>query len=463
MAGPGFTPHSIPLPRGGEGVIRIANAQGFWGDDADAPARLVSQAAVDVLTLDYCAEVSMSILARQKQKDPTLGYARDFLETLKTLVPFLKGGGRLVTNAGGLNPRECAMASASLLKQAGLHTSLGIVEGDDVLNQVRQSPSDFSHLESSRPITEVLDRLLTANAYIGAEPVAQALRQGAQIVIAGRLADPSLVVGPAAAHFGWSFEDWDRLAGATIAGHVIECGAQATGGISTHWMSLDRVADIGFPIVEIATDGSFIVTKPPNTGGEVSDRTVKEQLLYEMGDPGNFLTPDVTASILPAQVRDLGGDRVGVIGVAGSPRPQKYKVSATYRAGFRSTCMLTIVGRGAVAKARRSGQVVRDKLLARGLTLERLHIEVLGAGDAALGILGMRDDLTEVVLRITAADPRREAIEFFSRQLVPLVTAGPQGTTGYFDARGDVREYYAFWPTLIDRDRVQINVELMRA
>ena len=445
-------------------MLRVANAQGFWGDDADAPARTVAGAEIDVLTLDYCAEVSMSILARQKQKDANLGYARDFLDTLRSLVPYLKQGGKIVTNAGGLNPRACAQAATKLLVECGATgIRIGIVEGDDVLSIVRSTPADFDHLESRRPISDVLDRVLTANAYIGALPVAQALRAGAQIVIAGRLADPSMVVAPAMAHFDWADDDWDRLAGASVAGHLVECGAQATGGIATHWINVPGNDNIGFPIVEIDADGSCVLTKPAGTGGEVTDRTAKEQLLYEMGDPGNFLTPDVTASILSVKIDDLGNDRVRISGAAGRAAPAKYKVSATYRAGFRSTCMLTIIGRDAVAKARRCGEVVRAKFAARGYQPRRFNVEVIGSGDAAGGILGRRDDLTEVVLRVTCADERREVVEFFARQLVPLVTAGPQGTTGYFDARGDVREYYAYWPTLIDRARVKLAVEVIEA
>lgn len=461
----GANPSPQPDGRAGDPrAIRIANAQGFWGDDADAPARTVAAAEIDVLTLDYCAEVSMSILARQRQKDRNLGYARDFLDTLKSLIPFLKQGGQIVTNAGGLNPRACAQAATKLLIEFGATgVKVGVVTGDDVLDTLRADPSRFNHLESGRPISDVADRLLTANAYIGAGPVVDALRDGARLVIAGRLADPSMVVAPAMAHFGWSGDDWNRLAGATVAGHLVECGAQVTGGIATHWMDVPGHDDIGFPIVEISADGSCILTKPPGAGGEVSERTVKEQLLYEMGDPGNFLTPDVTVSILPLKLEALGGDRVRVSGAAGSPAPATYKVSATYKAGFRSTCMLTIIGRDAVAKARRCGEIVRAKLTRRGLVPQRFNVEVIGSGDAAGGILGRRDDLTEVVLRVTCADERREVVEFFSRQLVPLVTAGPQGTTGYFDARGDVREYYAYWPTLIDRNRVSLAVEMIES
>jgi hypothetical protein len=336
---------------------------------------------------------------------------------------------------------------------------IGLVEGDDVLSQLGRG--DFPHLETGLPVSSVIDRVLTANAYIGAEPVARALAGGAQVVIAGRLADPSMVVGPAMAHFGWESGDHDRLAGAAVAGHLLECGAQATGGIATDWLDLPGNDNIGFPIAEIAADGSCVITKPPGTGGAVTAATVTEQLLYEMGDPGAFLTPDVTASLLALRVDDLGGDRVRVSGATGRAAPRTLKVSATYRAGFRATSMLTLVGRDAVAKARRSGEVVLAKLRARRFEPDRFNVEVLGSGDAARGVLGRRDDLTEVVLRVSCADARREVVEFFARQLVPLVTAGPQGTTGYFDARAEVREYYAYWPTLIPCDAVRLAVDFV--
>ena len=365
-------------------MLRVANAQGFWGDDADAPARTVAGAEIDVLTLDYCAEVSMSILARQKQKDANLGYARDFLDTLRSLVPYLKQGGKIVTNAGGLNPRACAQAATKLLVECGATgIRIGIVEGDDVLSIVRSTPADFDHLESRRPISDVLDRVLTANAYIGALPVAQALRAGAQIVIAGRLADPSMVVAPAMAHFDWADDDWDRLAGASVAGHLVECGAQATGGIATHWINVPGNDNIGFPIVEIDADGSCVLTKPAGTGGEVTDRTAKEQLLYEMGDPGNFLTPDVTASILSVKIDDLGlrlhrqGRAFGTMLLALAPRLMRFL-------SVVGTLAMFTVGGGIIAHGWHAADVVLEGLAHRTGVVAPVTKAVL---DAFLGVL----------------------------------------------------------------------------
>jgi hypothetical protein len=453
-------------------VLHIGNASAFWGDSDDAPARLVRQAAdLDVLTLDYLAEVSMSILAKQRQREPAAGYARDFVEVVKSLALFWREGRKLklVTNAGGLNPRGCADACAALLREAGCSgLKIGVIGGDDVLSPFRQAHAadpltdEFRHLETGEKFATIIDRVTTANAYIGAAPVVDALRAGADIVITGRLADPSLTVAPCIAHFGWAMDDYHRIAGATVAGHLIECGTQVTGGISTDWLDLPNPLDIGYPIVEVAGDGSCIVTKPPGTGGRVSEQTVKEQLLYEIGDPGNYLSPDATVSFLTLRVDDQGGDRVRVSGATGRPPPSQYKVSATYRAGFRASGMLTLFGRDAVAKAKRCGEIVRHRLREIGCEPRQFQVECLGAG-AVAGLPGVNTaGMLETVLRISAADERRDVVERFSREIAPLVTSGPQGTTGYAEGRPPVREVFGYWPTLVERQRVKMTVDIVQ-
>ncbi|HEY7087298.1 MAG TPA: acyclic terpene utilization AtuA family protein [Tepidisphaeraceae bacterium] len=431
-------------------VLKIGNAQGFWGDSSDAPANLVAQAPdLDWLTLDYLAEVSMSILARQREKDSSLGYAGDFLDVIRSLAPTWRGGRplRLVANAGGLNPRGCAEACVAILREARCNgLKIGVVSGDDVLSLVRNEPAPAP--------------LITANAYLGAAPIVEAIRQDADIIITGRVADPSLTVAPCIAHFNWRDDEYDKLAGATVAGHLIECGTQVTGGISTDWMNIPEPANIGFPIVEVREDGSCTVTKPAGTGGRVDGHVVKEQLLYEIGDPANYLSPDVTVSFLTLRVKDLGGDRVQVSGATGRPPPSSYKVSGTYRAGFRASGMLTMNGHDAVAKARRAGQIVLERLRRTGAEPGRSLVECLGSGDV-VPVGARRDDLLETVLRITVADERREVVERFTKEIVPLVTSGPQGTTGYFDGRPAVREVFGYWPSLIERNRVRPAVEIL--
>jgi Acyclic terpene utilisation family protein AtuA len=448
--------------------LRIANACAFWGDRIDAAAELISRDPhIDYLTFDYLAEVSMSILARLRHRDPSTGFAPDFLEVIHSLLPAWKSGAKfkIISNAGGLNPTGCASACAKILRDAGLTgKKIGIVTGDDVLPQILQDPNSatYAHLETKESFRAKVKELVTANAYLSATKIVEAIQSGADIIITGRIADPSLAVAPCIAHFGWTATDFNPLAGATVAGHLIECGTQVTGGISTDWLNLPNT-NIGFPIVEVSANGSCIVTKPNGTGGAVNEQTVKEQLLYELGDPANYLSPDVTVSFLTLHVEDLGQDRVRISGTTGRPPPQTLKVSATLRAGFRASGMLTIIGKNAVPKAQRAAEVIREKLKSAGMQPRQYHVECLGSGDGLNGVIPIRRDLMETVLRITVADNRKEIVERFSREMIPLVTSGPQGTTGYFDGRPPVREVFAYWPCLIDRALVHPKVEIVTA
>lgn len=454
--------------------VRIGNAQGFWGDRSAAPAELLSQEpALDYLTLDYLAEVSLSILAIQRQREPALGYARDILDVVRSLAPYWRSGGRcrLVTNAGGLNPEGCARAVAEVLRQESCPPmTIGVVSGDDVLGTIREavaatdSAQRFRNLDTGEPMAQVADRLVSANAYLGARPIAEALAQGADIVISGRLADPSLTVGPCLHHFGWADTDLDRIAGATVAGHLIECGTQVTGGISTDWLELPDPEHLGFPIVEVAADGSCVVTKPRRTGGRVDQRTVTEQLLYEIGDPEAYLSPDASVSFLGLHVEDQERDRVRVWGARGRPSPSSYKVSATYRDGYRAQGLLTIFGRNAVAKARRCGEIVLERVREAGFALREATVECLGAGDSVPGIVLPydRNEIREVVLRIAVSDASKEAVERFTRELMPMVTAGPPGVTGYAEGRPRVHPVFRYWPCHIDRSAVTPLVSRVR-
>jgi len=459
--------------------LRIGNAHGFWGDRIEAAAEMLArEPELDYLTLDFLAEVSMSILAVQRERDPEAGFARDFVDVVASLAPYWKAGGRcrVVTNAGGLNPRGCAEACRKALEAAGVtDRTIAIVSGDDVLPMLRSdlassAASDWAdNLDTQQPISAVADRLITASAYVGAEPIVDALARGADIVITGRVADPSLTLGPCRHHFGWRADDWDRLAGGTVAGHLIECGAQATGGISTDWLEVPDVASIGFPIVEVAEDGSCVVTKPRGSGGRVTEQTVKEQLVYEIGDPGRYLSPDVTVSFLGLTVTDQGEDRVLVTGARGSPAPDRLKVSATYRDGFRAAGTLTIVGESAPLKARRAAEAVFESLARRGITFAEQLTECLGTGACRVGGTGSiaggesLGEVIETVLRMAVADPDRRKVEAFTRSLTPLITAGPPGVTGYAEGRPRVHPVLRYWPCLIPRERVVPQVEVVAA
>jgi fatty-acyl-CoA synthase len=449
-------------------VIRVGNAQAFWGDRPAAARELLSQVPdLDFLTMDYLAEVSMSILARQRDRDPRLGYAQDFVDVVGHLADYWAAGGRcrLIVNAGGLNPRGCADACRAALEARGCRPlTIGVVTGDDCLEVLKgdAAPADaFANLDSGAPLATVRDRLVTANAYMGCAGIVQALAAGADLVITGRVADPSLVVAACVEAFGWRSDDWDALAGGTVAGHLLECGTQVTGGIATDWLRVPDVAHIGFPIAEIDRSGACIITKPVQSGGMVTPETVKEQLVYEIGDPARYVSPDVTVSFEGLHVEPVGPDRVRVRGARGSPRPGTLKVSATYRDGYRAAGTLTICGPESVRKARRCGEIVRQRLQEAGCTYRDWIVECLGNAESVPVEQGgpRREDSLETVLRIGVEAEAERDVEAFTREIMPLVTAGPQGTTGYAEGRPRVHTVFRYWPCLIDAAAVLPQVE----
>jgi hypothetical protein len=450
--------------------IKIANGAGFLGDNLDAPRLLVERAQVDYLTLEYLAELTMSILARQREKDSSSGFAVDFIEVLKSLIAALKGQPNLkiVTNAGGVNPDVCAAAAAKVLSDAGLgETKIGIVSGDDLLpriDELKSAGCEFKNLDTSQPISELKQSIVSANAYLGAQPIAKALADGARIVITGRVADASLTVGPAMHEFEGKWDDWHTLAGFSVAGHLIECGAQVTGGLYRHWQDLN-LADVGYPIAEINADGSCIITKPGGTGGTVNRRTVIEQLVYEIGEPAHYLTPDVDVDFTTVEVRDLAEDRVEVRSATGRTAPQSFKVSLAYRNGFTASGQLLVFGHDCVAKARACGQMVLDRTARAGFALERTLIECLGASDSVNIALQKSVDFSpiEVMLRVTVQDSRREAVERFAKEFAPLITSGPPGLAGYAAGRSQVRPVFAYWPTLVPKNLIEPQVSVQSA
>lgn len=448
--------------------VRIGNGCGFWGDNLDAPVRLAEAGNLNYLTLEYLAELTMSILAVQKAKDPNAGFATDFTDVLGRLVPILKAqpGLKVVTNAGGMNPRACAAKAREVLAAAGAGRRVAVVGGDDLLPRLDElfaAGHTLNHLDTGEPLSSIRDKVVSANAYLGAKPISAALEQGAGIVITGRVADASLTVGPAAHEFGWGFgeADLDRLAAGTVAGHLIECGAQATGGLWTNADDSMRLADVGYPIAEIAEDGTFTISKPGGTGGAVNVETISEQLLYEVADPARYYTPDVVADFTTVQLSQPKPDVVNVRGGTASGVTGTYKVSVAYRDGFLSAGTLVIAGPNAAEKARRSGAIILEKLRQAGFTFAESRIEALGAGDCVPGVLTAQHDPPEVVLRVAVRDPRRAAVERFTKEFAPLVTSGFPGTTGYTTGRPPVREVFAYWPALIRKDAVTPVVEVV--
>lgn len=452
-------------------VVRVAGGSGMWGDDLDAPRRLVEGGRVDYVMLDFLAEVTMSVLQRQRARDPARGYATDIVPIVESIMPALAGGAtRALTNAGGVNPAACAEAIAALASRMGVREALriGVVTGDDLLprlDDLLAAGHGFDHMESGIPLREVRDRVVSANAYLGSAPLAKALDLGANLVITGRCHDAALAVAPLVHEFRWSPTDYDRLASATVAGHVIECGAQSTGGnCLADWSSIPDLADVGYPIVEAAGDGTFVVTKHPGTGGRVSAATVTEQLVYEIGDPRSYATADCAADFTSIQLADEGGDRVRISGVRGRAPSGKLKVSIAFRDGYKAVGTLVYGWPDAAAKARAAERIVRARLDRLGLSFERVHVELIGAG-ATHGPLAGLDagrDAPEVQFRFGVRDHDRARVERFTRELAPLVLNGPPTVTGYFGARAKVEEILGYWPALVDASVVNPDVTIAR-
>ena len=446
--------------------IRIGNGCGFWGDNLDAPIQLAERGTLDYLTLEYLAELTMSILALQKQRDPSAGFAGDFLDVLERLSParHRQPTLRIVTNAGGMNPLGCATKARAILDKAGLGAQrIGVVSGDDLmpkLDQLVAAGHVLSNLDDGRPLSAVRERVVSANAYLGARPIVDALQQGASIVITGRVADASLTLAPAVHAFAWKWDDWDRLCAGTVAGHLIECGAQATGGLWCNWSEAPNLANVGYPIAEIDETGVCRLGKPPGTGGAVNIETVAEQLLYEVGDPAAYLTPDVVADFTSVKLSQEGPELVRIAGAKGKPATSSYKVSIAYRDGFASSGTLLVAGPNAAAKARQCGDMLLSRLDRVAMKPQHTLIECLGTGDSLPGVLP-RGEPPEVVLRVAARDANRAVVERFTKEFAPLVTSGPPGITGYTTGRPAVREVFAYWPALIEKSVVQAVVQLV--
>lgn len=446
--------------------VRIGNGCGFWGDNLDAPILLAREGRLHYLTLEYLAELTMSILALQKQRDPRLGYAGDFLDVLERLAPHLQEQPtlRIVSNAGGMNPQACARQAAELLHRHRLDRRIAVVQGDDLLPELDRLLDEgnlLRNLDTQEPLARVRGRVVSANAYLGAAPVVEALRREASIVITGRVADATLTVAPAVFELGWGWQDWNRLAAATVAGHLIECGAQATGGLWCNWAEAPDLANVGYPIVEITEDGAFHLTKPEQSGGAVNLETASEQLLYEVGDPAAYLTPDVVADFTSVHLRQSGPDDVAVGGAKGRPATDTYKVSIAYRDGFTANGTLLVFGPQAPSKAKRCGEMLLERVRRAGFDLSHSLIECLGSGAAVPGVVKASTDPPEVVLRVTVRDSRRAAVERFTKEFAPLVTSGLPGVSGYTTGRPSVREVFAYWPALIERSAVQPIVSIV--
>jgi len=457
--------------RGGPSTVRIAAGQGFWGDWLEAPYRQVTGGPIDYLMMDYLAEVTMSILQKQKSRDPSLGYAKDFIPLMERILPILVERGITVTaNAGGVNPRACAQAVAETARKLGLtgRLRIGIVMGDDLLARLDgllARGHALANLDTGRPLRDVRERVVSANAYLGAWPVVDALRLGADIVITGRVTDTGLTLAPMIHDFGWQRDQWDLLAAGTVAGHTIECGAQASGGnCLVDWEHIPDLANVGYPIVEGRPDGSFDITKHPGTGGRITVAGVTEQLVYEMGDPTEYITPDCVADFTTIRLAQAGRDRVRVSGVRGRPATDKLKVSVAYLYGYKAVGTLVYAWPDAYQKAKAADRILRQRLDTLGLKFEAIRTEFVGV-DATHGPLARHsvplEHLPEVELRVGVRAPDQAAVERFTREIAPLILNGPPSVTGFAGGRPKPEEIVAFWPALIDKTVVEPCVEVL--
>lgn len=439
--------------------IKIASGQGFWGDLPSAPVNQVKNGKIDYLVMDYLAEVTMSIMQKQRMRNENFGYARDFVDVIRdTLHEIRYDGVKVISNAGGVNPSACKDAILKVAADAGVTgIKIAVVDGDDILpnlDELIQSGHSLKNMESGDPIESVKGQLLSANVYFGCRPIVKALEIGADIVITGRVTDTGLTLAPMVHEFGWDFENFDLMATGTVAGHIIECGGQVSGGNFTDWESVEGLANIGFPIIEAYPDGTFYVTKHEGTGGLISEMTVKEQLLYEIGNPAEYITPDCIADFTTIQLEQAGKDRVRVSNIKGYSDTPTYKISASYIDGYKLSSTLVYCWPDALKKAKIGGEILLKRAENLGIRFRDTNIEFVGVnacnenGDL---LESDQSELNEVQLRISVHGESKEELDRFGKEIAPLILTGPSGVTGFAGGRPKASEVVAYWPALMDK------------
>ena len=451
--------------------VRVAAGQGFWGDLLTAPIEQVRRGPIDYLMLDYLAEVTMSIMQKQRSRDPNAGYARDFVSLMREILPdCVEKNIRVLSNAGGVNVTGCAEAISDAARELGLGGKLkiGVITGDDILPRLDEffdRGIEITNMETGEALSTIRDKVQAANVYLGAGGLVEALGKGANIVIGGRLTDTGLTLAPLVHEFGWSFDDWDRISAGTIAGHIIECGAQSSGGNCQYdWRNIPDLDDVGFPIIEAYPNGDFIVTKHNGTGGRVNIQSVKEQLLYEMGDPAAYITPDVIADFSSIRVEDAGSNRVRVFGIKGKPKTEFYKVSIAYSAGWKAVGTLVYSWPDAFEKASAADKILRKRLDRLGLKFDVCLTEFVGANATHGQLAGSPSaDCPEVQMRIGVRGQNRADVERFTKEIAPLILTGPPGVTGFAGGRPKVEEIMAYFPALIPKSLIETKVEIVEA
>ena len=440
--------------------IIIANASGFWGDEAAAVKRQVEGGPIDYLTMDYLAEITMIILGRQKAKSEDLGYAADFVSHVGSVLDtIVERDIRVIANAGGMNPGACARALSHLMEERGVSLPVAVVDGDDLmprLNDLVEAGQTFPHLETGEPAGERLQSVNTANAYVGARPIVGALEQGARIVITGRTYDAASIVAPFVYEFGWQWDDWNKLASALLAGHLAECGAQATGGNFSLWKEVSSFENFGYPLIEAEPDGSFVLTKHPGTGGRVDRRTATEQILYEIGDPRRYRSPDVDADFTSFTLADEGKDRVRVKGTRGRAPGSKLKVSMTYESGFKATAGLIVSGPDVIAKAEKFAEIFWSRV---GTEFDDYRTDFVGYNGCWGDAVRSGGEPPEIWVRFAARSSDQKRLARFARELAGVALAGPPGVCGA-GGRPHISPAFGFWPTLIGREHVTARMAI---
>ena len=444
-------------------IIKIANGQGFWGDSVDAPYNLVKYGKIDYLTLDYLAEVTLSIMQRQKLKNPEKGYATDFVELFQRIAVDISNKNiKVITNAGGVNPEICREKLLKIAKKLNLNIKIAIIKGDDILGDIDSLISDgvdFFNMDDNSDFSSIKNKVYSANAYIDSFSIAEALSTDANIVLAGRVSDPGLVLGPAIYEFNWKKTDYDKLATGTLAGHILECGAQCTGGNYSQWMEVPNIDNIGYPIATLSDDTTFTISKDPNSGGIINKYTIIEQVLYEMGNPKKYISPDVVVDFTSFDIKELSRDVVEVSGVKGYKDTNTYKVSINYFNGYKASGQLTVSGPDALEKAKLTSEIIWKRLERAGILFDDKLTEFLGFSSChgqKIGKLKSKDD--EVVLRLSVRDFNKEKIIRFSKELAPVITTGPPGITGFSGGRPRPQEIIAFWPCLIEKKHIKTKI-----
>jgi len=449
--------------------IRIASGQGFWGDLLEAPVHQVTKGDIDYLVMDYLAEVTMSILQKQKNRNPNLGYARDLPDLMKKILPIcMEKNIKVITNGGGVNAVHCADEILEHAVDLGIERlKIAVVLGDDIhdrLDELVDAGAELNNMETGESIKSVKHKILSANVYFGAMPIVEALKSGADIVITGRVTDTGLTLAPMMYEFNWDKKDYNLMSAGTVAGHILECGAQSTGGnFLGDWKSIENMAEIGFPIAEAFPNGEFIITKHQNTGGKVSSETVAEQLLYEIGDPTDYITPDCVADFTSIKLEDLGNNKVKVFNVKGRPETDFYKVSCSYEDGYSTAGNLTYSWPQALSKAKAADKILRKRLDNLGLKFDEIRSEFIGynATHESLAKEIDEDNINEIVLRVGVRSHDRNAIKRFGQEIAPLILTGPPSVTGFAGGRPKPRDVVAYWPALIRKDLVKPQVRIL--